>query len=120
MIFDSNQLSRTLSHAQFIPALKTQSFTKKREYRNGSVIATVTDPEFLRKTRDNGRPFGSLPGFKTNLGVVAVPTIPVGGYVYCPVAKRWVIFAVSQSSPASTGRGTRRGGGTTLAKRKRG
>ena len=27
-------------------------------------------------------PFGSLPGFETNLGVVAVPADPIGGYVY--------------------------------------
>ena len=27
-------------------------------------------------------PFGSLPGFVTSLGVVAVPEDPIGGYVY--------------------------------------
>ena len=29
-----------------------------------------------------GRPFGSLPGFNTSVGVVAVPKDPIGGYVY--------------------------------------
>ena len=29
-----------------------------------------------------GRPFGSLPGFHTSQGVVAVPKDPIGGYVY--------------------------------------
>ena len=67
----------------------------------------------------NGQPFGSLPGYKTNLGVVAVPTIPVGGYVYCPDAKKWVIFAEPPTSP-SAGRGTRRGGGTPLTRRRKG
>ena len=59
---------------------------------------------------DNGRtsskfierhPFGSLPGFLTNLGVVAVPKAPVGGYIYCPDAKRWMIHA---TTPATGGR----------------
>ena len=93
-------------------------YLEKREYRNGSVIPTVSDPEFLRKTRDNGRPFGGLPGYKTSLGVVAVPTTPVGGYVYCPDSKKWVLYAEPQSSP-SAGRGTRRGG-TPPARRRRG
>ena len=93
-------------------------YLEKREYRNGSVIPTVSDPEFLRKTRDNGRPFGGLPGYKTSLGVVAIPTTPVGGYVYCPDAKKWVLFA-EPHSPQSAGRGTRRGG-TPPARRKKG
>ena len=67
----------------------------------------------------NGRPFGALPGFKTNLGVVAIPSTPVGGYVYCPEVKKWVIFAEARSPP-STGRGTRRGGATSLARRRGG
>merc|ERR1712179_94589 len=66
----------------------------------------------------NGRPFGSLPGYETSLGVVAIPTTPVGGYVYCPDAKKWVLYAEPYSSP-SAGRGTR-SGGTPPAKRRRG
>ena len=27
-------------------------------------------------------PFGSTPGFLTNLGIIAVPTIPIGGFIY--------------------------------------
>ena len=79
------------------------------------------DAEFY--VRDFGylaSPFGTLPGYKTSLGVVAVPTTPVGGYVYCPDAKTWVIFAEPYSSPASVGRGTKRGGGCSLARRKKG
>ena len=38
--------------------------------------------------RQYGASFGTLPGYKTNLGVVAVPTTPVGGYVYFPDAKK--------------------------------
>ena len=40
--------------------------------------------------------------------------------MYCPDAKKWVIFAKPHSSPDSVGRGTRRGGGSSLAKRKDG
>ena len=27
-------------------------------------------------------PFGSTPGFLTNLGIIAVPTVPIGGFIY--------------------------------------
>ena len=90
-------------------------YQEKREYRNGSVFPTITEPEFLRKDRD---PFGALPGYKTSLGVVSVPTTPVGGYVYCPDVKKWVLYAEPSSSP-SAGRGTRRGG-TPPARRRKG
>ena len=73
---------------------------------------------FAYVASQNGRPFGSLPGYKTSLGVVTIPTMPIGGYVYCPDAKRWVLYAEPQSSP-SAGRGTRRGG-TPPARRRRG
>ena len=65
----------------------------------------------------NGRPFGSLPGYETSLGVVAIPTTPVGGYVYCPDAKKWVLYAEPHSSP-SAGRGTRKGGTPPVRRRK--
>ena len=93
-----------------------QFYQEKREYRNGSVIPTITKPEFLRTDRE---PFGTLRGYKTNLGVVAVPTTPVGGYVFCPEVKKWVIHAEPCSSPASVGRGTRRGGAMSLTRRRR-
>ena len=69
--------------------------------------------------RQYGHSFGTLAGYKTNLGVVAVPTTPVGGYVYCPEVKKWVIHAEHRSSPASAGRGTRRGGAMPLTRRRR-
>ena len=83
------------------------------------------DPEFYQDGEDLPclfkrwtYPFGTLPGYKTSLGVVAVPTTPVGGYVYCPDAKKWVLYAELHFSP-SAGRGTRRGG-TPPARRRRG
>ena len=69
--------------------------------------------------RQYGHSFGTLAGYKTNLGVVAVPTTPVGGYVYSPEVKKWVIHAENRSSPASAGRGTRRGGAMSLTRRRR-
>ena len=83
------------------------------------------DPEFYQDKEDLPclfkrwtYPFGTLPGYKTSLGVVAVPTTPVGGYVYCPDAKKWILYAEPSSSP-SAGRGTRRGG-TPLTRRRKG
>ena len=48
-------------------------------------------------------PFGSLPGFVTTLGVVAVPKNPVGGYVYCPDEKRWLIHATTPTTGGRSG-----------------
>merc|ERR1719431_2164052 len=93
-------------------------YQEKREYWHGSKIPTVRDSEFLSLSRQYGRPFGGLPGYRTSLGVVAIPTTPVGGYVYSPEVKKWVLYAEPQSSP-SAGRGTRRGG-TPPARRRRG
>ena len=78
------------------------------------------DPAFYEETFKEWAPrsFGTLPGYRTSLGVVPVPTIPVGGYVFCPDAQKWVLYAESCSSP-SAGRGTRRGG-TPPARRRRG
>ena len=62
-------------------------------------------------------PFGSLPGFVTNLGVVAVPEAPVGGYVYCAVAKRWMIYA---TIPTTEGGGRSRRGSLPSGGRRKG
>ena len=91
-------------------------YQEEREYRFGSL--KVSDSKFVSLTRQYGRPFGGLPGYLTSRGVVAIPTTPVGGYVYCPDAKKWVLYAEPCSSP-SAGRGTRRGG-TPVARRRKG
>ena len=62
-------------------------------------------------------PFGSLPGFVTNLGVVAVPEAPVGGYVYCPDARRWMIHA---TIPSTEGGGRSSRGSLPSRARRRG
>ena len=38
-------------------------------------------------------PFGTLPGYRTTMGVVSVPATPVQGYIYCPDARRWLLHA---------------------------
>ena len=95
-----------------------------------AVHSCSQDPEFYQDKKDlpctyqrwAPHSFGTLPGFKTSLGIVAVPATPVGGYVYCPDAKKWVLFAEPRSSPprysASTARRTRQGGTTLLRRRK--
>ena len=75
---------------------------------------------FCSLAKQYGRSFSKLPGYKTNLGLVAVPTTPVGGYVYCPEDKKWVIHAKPHSSPALAGRGTKRRVGSPPARRRRG
>ena len=37
-------------------------------------------------------PFGTAAGFPTNLGVVAMPSDPVGGYIYTE-EEGWVLYA---------------------------
>ena len=85
-------------------------YQEEREYRFGSL--EVSNSQFVSLTRQCGRPFGALPGYLTSQGVVAIPTTPVGGFVYCPDAKKWVLYAEPRSSP-SVGGGTRRGGAST-------
>ena len=60
-------------------------------------------------------PFGTLPGYETNLGVAAVPTVPISGYVYSTEMKKWVLHATQGGTclgggPASS-TGSRRQGG---------
>ena len=89
-----------------------------------AVQSCSQDPNFYQDQKDvpctfkRWAPFGTLPGFKTSLGIVAVPSTPVGGYVYCPDDRKWVVHAVPRYS-ASTGRGTRKGG-TPLPRRRKG
>ena len=89
-----------------------------------AVQSCSQDPNFYQDQKDvlctfkRWAPFGTLPGFKTSLGIVAVPSTPVGGYVYCPDDRKWMVHAVPRYS-ASTGRGTRKGG-TPLPGRRKG
>ena len=63
------------------------------------VYGVVQDPSFYKGGWNNGwvgpfyqpHPFGSLPGYRTNLGVVPVPTLPAGGYVWAD--EEWVLHA---------------------------
>ena len=56
-------------------------------------------PGCTHRTPVNGEPFGSLPGFKTNLGIVAVPTCPVGGYIY--TEEGWMLYATLDKAESS-------------------
>ena len=73
-----------------------------------------TSPAYINGSnhRVRGEPpmpisFGTLPGYRTTEGVVAVPSQPQGGYVYCPAQNTWIISA----SPSRwTARGREPGG----------
>ena len=71
-------------------------------------------------------PFGALPGYETNLGIIAPPTVPVNGRVRHPDYGYWVLQAQQPSAEpplqpvgrddrrpdhSHYGRGGRRGGG---------
>jgi len=38
--------------------------------------------QHFRPLRESPSPFGTAAGFHTNLGVVAPPTSPIGGFIY--------------------------------------
>ena len=62
-------------------------------------------------------PFGTKLGYRTTEGVIDVPTVPVGGYVFCTEVRQWILYA---SSSASGGKGPRRGKGDYPPFRKKG
>ena len=73
------------------------------------------DPSYSTFT---GRtPFGTLPGYQTNHGVVAVPNTPVQGYLYCAASNKWVLAAYTNGGTEGATRGT---GGKTPAGTSRG
>jgi len=53
-------------------------------------------------------PFGSLPGYHTNRGVVAVPTTPVSGWLYSTEVGNWVLHACPPGVRRRGARGSRR------------
>ena len=91
------------------------------------IYSASADPEFYqREMKDScgmmrhiftqsGSPFGMLPGYETNLGVAAVPSVPVSGYVYSIEMKKWVLHATQGGTCLGGGpapsTGSRRQGG---------
>ena len=53
-------------------------------------------------------PFSSLPGYQTSRGVVAVPTTPVGGWLYSMELGNWVLHACPPGNRRRGSRGSRR------------
>ena len=68
------------------------------EWEKGSFIATSRVGKEVLLTKDyhllktTWAPFGTANGFPTNLGVVAMPSDPVGGYLYTE-DQGWVLYA---------------------------
>ena len=81
-------------------------------------------------------PFGSLPGYETNLGVVRVPSTPLYGYVWDTASSNWLLHAEvpqqgddsrhqdqrtpSRRSRTSSGRGRTGGRSRRMTRRRRG
>ena len=66
-------------------------------------------------------PFGQMWGYLTNLGIVAVPTVPVGGFVFSIEQRKWMIFATARRETASPYAARRTlGGGTPGTRGRRG
>ena len=91
-----------------------------------TVYSCSEDPDFYKEKTDcfhmrynlfhKTKPFGTLLGYRTTEGVIAVPKVPVGGYVYCTEIRQWILHALPQSS---VGRGTRKGEGRSLSTKRR-
>ena len=80
------------------PGCTTSTYTDKWT-QDGSFTAISTSEErkvLLKKVyhplRATWSPFGTANGFPTNLGVVAMPSDPVGGYIYTE-DQGWVLYA---------------------------
>jgi len=71
---------------------------KPSSWNSGQTYSTFNDKH----------PFGTIPGYYTQHGIVSVPSTPVQGYVYCPENRKWMIFATSPTT--SGGRRTPPGG----------
>lgn len=66
--------------------------------RGGSAQLCPCPTEFERDL-----PFGSLPGYRTNLGVVPIPDTPMFGHIWDHEASDWVLHAEIPPSGPSTG-----------------
>ena len=67
-----------------------------------TIYGVHKDPEFYAEKAKAGgynfykvNPFGTLPGYYTTQGVVAMPSTPVGGYTYCVKTRKWLLHASS-------------------------
>ena len=73
------------------PKFYTECFSSDSHNMYYACGSTPCKPKF-----DTTFPFGSLPGFETNLGIVAVPQAPIGGYIYaggCGTNTTWQLYA---------------------------
>ena len=67
---------------------KDGSFTAISQNEEREVLLT----QVYHPLSTTSSPFGRAPGFPTNLGVVAMPTCPVGGYIFME-GEGWVLHA---------------------------
>ena len=86
-------------HKPCIPPTGCTTTTRTVDgWEKGSFIATSRVGKEVLLTKDyhplkaTSPPFGTAAGFPTNLGVVAMPSDPVGGYIYTEDGG-WVLYA---------------------------
>ena len=85
-------------HKECIPPPETTTRVHSDKLNSGWFTATSrTEKEVLltkvyRPHTSPWSPFGTAAGFPTNLGVVAMPSDPVGGYLYTE-DQGWVLYA---------------------------
>ena len=85
-------------HKECIPPPETTTRVHSDKLNSGWFTATSrTEKEVLltkvyRPLTSTWSPFGTAAGFPTNLGVVAMPSDPVGGYLYTE-DQGWVLYA---------------------------
>ena len=87
-----------------------------------TVYSCSEDPDFYKEKTDcfhmrynlfhKTNPFGTLLGYRTTEGVIDVPRVPVGGYVYCTEVRQWIL-------DASPPRGARKEVGRILSTKRR-
>ena len=95
-------------HKVCIPPPGCNTTTHTDKYGTEGYITAISTSEqkkvllkkVYRPLRAASSPFGTALGFPTNLGVVAMPTSPVGGYLYTE-DEGWVLYATPRYCSAS-------------------
>ena len=58
-------------------------------------------PHTLESSHKKAKPFGSLYGYQTNIGVVPVPDTPVHGYVWCHDSGGFILHAMDPAASST-------------------
>ena len=81
-----NVTPQSAYHLKPLPLL-THMFNAITRNEEGRILLNKS----YKRLEFSTSPFGFAAGFETNLGIVAPPTSPVGGYVY--TERGWILHA---------------------------